>query len=264
MKIATILNTHENSDVFHDTLDSICTWMSNDVLVLVDGVNWQQFAAEDLPVYKLEGLRHGCNKAPYRNVALGLKEASNLWPEADWYCYMEYDCLVGSSAIKNDLKLAEKEGIWCLGNDYRISNIKFQLLECMLKTKFRESHYLLGCCVFFKNTFIQKLLEINFFERFLYLTNEFSQGFFPQYESQGGYDISEHLYPTLAVHYGGKIGQLANWSETHQKWTGQFEKYPLRFRPDLEEDYQNACLMHPLKTYDNPIREYYRKRRQNG
>jgi hypothetical protein len=260
MKIATVLNSHENSNVFHDTLDSILTWISNDVLVLVDGANWDQFSKQELPVYKIEGLRHECANSPYRNVALGLKSAWDIWQDnVDWYCYTEYDCLFGSSEIVRDLFSADKFGIWCVGNDHRVSDIKFPLLEVMLKTQINQSHYLLGCCVFYKNTFIKKLAEIDFFERFLYLTNTFSQGFFPNYNK---HDISEHLYPTLAVHFGGKIGQLADWSEKEQKWTGN-PKYPVRFRPDLEQGWQDACIMHPLKEYDNPVRQYHRKKR-NG
>lgn len=264
MKIATILNTHENNNVFHDTLDSILTWMSEDVLVMVDGISWDQFSKCDLPVYKLQGLNHGCNRSPYRNVALGLKNAWNLWQDSvDWYCYIEYDCLIGSNEFIKDLAVADKLGYWCLGNDYVIGDIKFPLLETMLKVKLEKSHYLLGCCVFYKNSFIKKLVEIDFFEKFLYFTNEFSQGFFPGYAEQGGYDISEHLYPTLAIHYGGKVGQLAGWSEPYQKWFGNYKKYPLRFRPDLEESDNEMCIAHPIKEYDNPIRLYHRKKR-NG
>jgi len=262
MNIATILNTHENSNVFHDTLDSICKWMSEDVLVLVDGASWNQFAKEDLPVYKLEGLRHGYSRSPYRNIALGLKQAWELWQnKIDWYCYIEYDCLVGSNEFINDLETADKLGVWCLGNDYRVGDIKFSLLESMLKTKIKESHYLLGCCVFYKNSFIKKLVDIDFFDKFLYLTNDFTEGFFPNYEEQGGYDLSEHLYPTLAVNYGGKVGQFATWSEPYQRWAGSYIKYPLRFRPELDHDCTKASIMHPIKEYDNPIREYHRRKR---
>jgi hypothetical protein len=199
-------------------------------------------------------------------VTLGLKEAANLWPDVDWYCYLEYDCLVGSNQFEKDLAIAESMGVWCLGNDHRVGNYKFPLLEAMLKTQFKESHYLLGCCVFYKQEFIKKLKEINFFERFLYLTNDFSQGYFPGYEEQGGYDLTEHLYPTLASHFGGKVAQFAAWSRKEGKWAGgNFGKYPFRFQPELhpEEHYPEAVIMHPLKGYDHPVREFHRKKRND-
>lgn len=268
MNIAVVLNVHENSPVVFDTLESILKYATQKVLVIVDGAGWDQLASVPMPAYKLEGFYHACNRAPYRNVALGLKKAWELWSnEVDWICYAEYDCLFGSGEFKRYLEAANRSDIWCLGNDFRVSNIKFPLIEAMLKEKIKYTGYLLGCCVFYHRNFFKKLAEVNFFERFLYLTNEFSQGFFPGYEEQGGYDLSEHLYPTLAAHYGGKIAQLANWSERTNKWSGYYDKFLCRFRPDLIENFDNykgASILHPLKDYSNPIREYHREKRKNG
>jgi hypothetical protein len=264
MKIATVLNIHNNSKMVHDTIDSIQTYVTDDILAIVDGAHWNKVESVAFPCYKLEGFRHNCPKSPYRNVTLGLKEAANLWPDADWYCYTEYDCLFASNKFKNTLKLAENMGIWCLGNDHVVGDFKFPLLDLMLETKIEKSHYLLGCCVFHRGDFIRKLVEMDFFNRFLYLTNSFSQGFFPGYEEQGGYDIGEHLYPTLAAHYGGQVGHFARYSLATSQWYDNYKSYPLRWKPELDaetEHFPEAYILHPLKTYDHPIREYHRKKR---
>ena len=266
MKIATILNTHENSRVVHDTLDSVQKWMTEDVLMVVDGAGWKELESVNMPCYKLEGFHHEHNRGPYRNVTLALKEANTLWSDMDWYCYLEYDCLVGSDAFLRELQIAQKMGVWAIGNDHRLGGYQFELLESMLKTEIYGSHYLLGCCVFYSGEFIRKLAEINFFERFLYLTNDFSGGYFPGYEAQGGYDLAEHLYPSLAAHFGGKVSQFASWTTADGAWHGAYQKFPLRFRPDLHpevENFSEACLMHPLKDYDHPIRKFHREKRKN-
>src|SRR5690606_34482325 len=99
---------------------------------------------------------------------------------------------------------------WCVGIDERTSFEELPLLEAFMKTNFKEIKYLLGCCVFHNGEFIRHLADLDFFERFLFLTNPFSKGFFPGF---AGYDFGEHLYPTLASHFGGKIKSLAHWQD---------------------------------------------------
>ena len=267
MNIATVLNVHDDTDCVVDTIESIQKYVGERILVVVDGASWEKWGKNlQISAYKLEGFWHGCNRAPYRNMALGMKQAWQLWgQEIDWICYTEYDCLFGSDEFKEYLKKSAELGAWCVGNDFRQSNLKFPLLERMLKAEFNFSAYLLGCCVFYKSDFIRKLVEIDFFNRFLYLTNEFSKGFFPGYEEQGGYDLSEHLYPTLATHLGGKVAQLAVWSEASGAWAGEYKKFPFRFRPELEISenlHEFASILHPVKNYNNAIRIYHRRKRK--
>lgn len=267
MKIAAILNIHEDSPLVTDTINSIKRWATDSVLVIVDGASWNKLSSVSLPAYKLEGFYHEHNRAPYRNVALAFKNAWDLWKmEVDWYCYLEYDCLFGSDEFKNYLEMADKSGAWCIGNDYREGKFKFPLLEAAFGCKFNYSLYLLGCCVFYKSIFLKKLSEYDFFNRFLNLTNMFSKGFFPGYEEQGGYDLSEHLYPTLAAHLGGRIAQLASWSEPDQRWAGEYKKFTFRFRPEIDPNkevwYETASILHPLKNFSSPIREYHRNKRK--
>lgn len=266
MKIATIINAHGNTELTKDTIDAAKTWVSDDILVIIDGASWENWGKDlEIPAYKLDGFYHNVPKSPYRNITLALMQASQQWPDADWYCYSEYDVLFTSSSFKEDLKEAEKRGVWCIGNDLRSGYFQFPLLESMLKIKLEESKYLLGCCIFHHKDFINKLKSINFFEKFLNWTNAFSQGYFPHYEEQGGYDLAEHLYPTLANYYGGKIEEFATWHQKFGVWDGNFKKYPMRWKPDLNaenEYFEEAAIMHPIKDPDNLIRKYQQIKRR--
>lgn len=261
MKIATVLNAHSDPDLIRDSLDAILFYSSNDALLLIDGASWSSLKDEPMPVGKIEGFYHNVAKSPYRNFALGLKTLTETYPESDWYCYTEADVLFGSDRFKHNLRMAEEKDVWMLGNDGHVAKEPLLLIQAMLEEPFKSSYYLLGCCLFFHKKFIQKLQSINFFERFLNLTNSFSGGFFPFYS---GYDLSEHLYPTLCRHLGGNIGVFAHYDESG-KWHGAYEYFPVRWRPELDpeqENFQNASIMHPLKNLDNPIRVFHRERRQ--
>lgn len=268
MSIAVVLNTHECSEVFRDTLESILTYLSNDVLVLVDGASWSKFENVEMPVLKLSGFHHGKPSDPYRNIALGLSRAWETWGSSKkWYCYIEYDCLVGSSEIKTHLEKAEELGYWLLGNDFRIENMRIPYIEGILKSPPNKFYCrLLGCCLFFNHKFMKILADNQFFENFLNYTNFHQEGI-NLVDELGKkhliYDLSEFLYPTLAVHYGGEVKELACWKEMNNTWVGNYQFYPMRFRPDLslQDPISNACVMHPIKEFENPVRQYHRGKR---
>ena len=263
MEIVAVLGTHENSPTFKDTLESIRHYLTDNVLVVVDGFKWDEFKDEQLPVPMVQGFLHGKDSAPFRNVALGLKYAQEVWNNADWYVYIEYDCLVGSSDIKDHLKMADEHDIWMLGNDLRITDDSLPFLDSFMGTKMKL-HYFLGCCVFLSGKFVKVLAESNFFDKFLTFTNFRTECI--NLVNQNGklfpaYDLSEYMYPTLAVFYGGKVQELACWSGT--EWRGNFQHYPMRFRPDLtsEDPFVDASVMHPIKDFENPIRQHHRIQR---
>lgn len=260
MKIAVILNVHNDTSLTLDTIDSIKTWVSNDILVVIDGVSWQNWGKNlEVPAFKLEGFKHGCPKSPYRNVTLGLKTAFKQWPKADWYCYCEGDVLFGSDCFKQDLQDA-----WVIGNDLRDGSRKFEFVEKLIGKNIERSKYLLGCCVFYHRNFLAHLTELDFFDKFLTLTNDFQEGFFPNYH---GYDLAEHLYPTIAVACGGKAKRFAYWNDITNSWHGNFKKYPMRWQPQLEPDlglFSAASILHPLKDYNHPLRAFYREKRQRN
>ena len=239
MKVATILNAHDYLDLVLDTLDSITTYVGDDILAVVNG------KAKDfkLPVYKLEGYSQGTARAPYRNVALSLMYASDLYPDADWYCYMEWDALFCSNGFKKTLEQAEQQNIWMMGTNGRIDYAEMPLIEELLGEQFRSVYYMLGACLFFHKNYMKKLKEIDFFNKFLILCNGFTENV-PKYQ---GYDISEHMYPTIARHYGGNIGVFSTYE--NGTWHGDYKSFPVRWKPDIEEvDYEKVNFVHPLKT----------------
>ena len=235
MNISLLLNTHQNSPVFQDTLDSVITYATKNVLVLVDGVAWNEFQNYDCPTSIMRGFRHGFHKSPYRNVALGLKMLYEKWPESDWFCYSEYDVLFASSKFKSNLKAAQEKEIWMMGSDGHIDDKEMPLIEAMLGGKFRSYYYLLGCCQFFYKDFMKKLHDIDFFDRFLNLTNQFTEGFMPGYAA---YDLSEHLYPSLCRQFGGNVGVFSSYDE-HGQWHGHYRSYPIRWSPQLDDETEN-------------------------
>lgn len=265
MKIATILSAHENSPVYKDTLDSVRTYFSDDVVVLVDGFGWNQFSFED--VDKIEGFRHGKPSNPFRNVALGLMGAWERWGSgADWYCYMEYDCLVTSSDTKHHLGIADRQGIWMLGNDIRIMNGSIPALDRIEKGIGTNPHYLLGCCCFYSREFMRVMAEKDVFTRVLEMSNFYLSD--PVIRNPSGktemvYDTSEVLYPSLAVRYGGSPQQLACWDAASCSWSGNYQQYPMRFRPEISEseNFPDSCVIHPLKDFDGPLRKLHRQKR---
>lgn len=266
LNIAVVLNAHENSPVFKDTLESVIHYLTDKVLVVVDSKGWDQFSEDNyIKALKLEGFYHNKETMPFRNVALGLMKAWDVWGKTvDWYCLMEYDCLVGSSDVFKHLNEASKLGYWIVGNDHRVEDNRIPFIEDFLKKKL-EVHYLLGCCMFHSSAFMESLVKDNFFERLLTFTNFRTETINVINSSTGKqqmvYSLDEFLYPTLAVGYGGKVGEFACWSED-SFWTGNYEHYPMRFRPDLfEQPFPHACIMHPLKEYNNPIRTYHREKR---
>ena len=247
-------------DLVFDTLDSIFHHMTEDVLVLIDGA-CQEMQEIDFPVYKLIGFKHGIPKSPYRNVALALQSIHDIYPEHDWYCYMEYDCLVTSKRFKYNLEMADDQGIWMLGTNGRVDEKRIPLVESLIGGEFRSPYYLLGSCQFFSKHFILALKKIDFFNRFLSITNVCRNGEMPGYS---GYDVSEHLYPSLCRQFGGGIGVFSTWDSINNEWHGSSDVFPIRWKPEIEPemDNKNMSICHPIKDFNHPIRQFHREVRK--
>lgn len=258
MKIAAVLNVHSDLDCVNDTIDSIRAFVTKDILVVVDGAKWDEFKNAEIKAGKIQGFYHNKPKSPYRNVALGLKTVFETF-QADWYLYCEYDVLFASKRYQKNLEIAEKKNIWMLGHDGHVDGLAMPLIQSIIGEKLNQCYYLLGCCLFFHKEFLEKLNDINFFEKFLTITNNFSDGFFPFYS---GYDLSEHMYPTLCRHFGGNIGVFATYDEDG-KWHGAYEHFLCRWKPEITEEdpYKEASIIHPVKSKDHIIRKYHKEKR---
>lgn len=260
MKIVAALNVHTDPTMVIDTLESIHQWMTSNVLLVVDEAGWDQFANFKYKDTKVEkGFYHHYYRCPYKNVTLSLKRMYQHWPNADWYCYIEYDCLVTSNLFMEDLAAAKKRGVWLLANDVRRNNHGGlpPLIKELLKKSPSPLVTMLGCCVFYRKEFIKKLND-EFIDKFLELTRDFPPGYFPDFH---GYALEEELYPTLAEFYGGKVEELAAWDGFN--WRGKFDKYLMRHPLTItQKDVRpSACIIHPLKQYNDPVRTYYRNKR---
>ena len=267
MKIAVTLNAHNNTPLVLDAIDAVKRYVTDDILMIYDkaSANWGSEAK--VPVCKLEGFIHGYHRSPYRNVTLGLWETAKLFPNVDWYCYMEPDVLFASDSFKDDLN--KDDDVWLIANDHRDigsykEDVEFPLLEKLISSDIKQVYSILGCCAFYRKEFVQTLMEADFFDKFLWYTNVFQNGFFPGKNSRYVYDFGEYLYPTLVSHYGKKTHQLACWDSHFRIWRGNFRKYPMRFQPQLDplkEDYPESAILHPIKDIDHPIREMKRMQR---
>jgi hypothetical protein len=263
MEISVLINVHSNYQLVMDTIDSIRHYMTDKILLLVDGAS-KEFKATEFSVPKVNGFYHNVPKSPYRNMALGMQSLAELYPNSDWYVYLEYDCLVASNRFLKNIKLAEQQGIWMLGCDGHVDDNRMPLVEALIGESFRSVYYLLGACQFMHKDFIAKLQSIDFFEKFLVRTNGFDAGEFPGYD---GYDINEHMYPSLARQFGGKVGVFASFDYDRSVWHGSHRVFPIRWKPELNpetENFPEASILHPLKSYDHPIRAYHREQRKHA
>jgi len=254
------MNVHGSPECALDTIDSIRKYATGDVLVVVEGSSWPTFRDLDMPASKMEGFRHAAPKSPYRNVALALKSVTENW-DADWYCYCEADVLFGSDRFMRNLEMADDMGVWMLGNDGHVDSQAMPLVSAMLGEAVNNSYYLLGCCQFFSRKFTDRLNGMNFFDRFLSMTGGFTGGDFPFY---GGYDISEHMYPSLCRHFGGNVGVFATWDGVGKEWHGAAEHFPMRWRPEIGEGdpYRDASIIHPAKDAGGAVRLHHREKRR--
>ena len=272
MNIATILNSHGNTELTLDTIQSIQHNVGENILLVIDGLasEWANQLMVPSNVHKYIGIPFGKARAPYRNVALGFQQAIKLFPQAKWYCYCESDVVFASNSFQEELLNFEKNGVWCAGNDFRKEDFRIPFLEFVFGQSLPFSAYLLGCCVFYYGDFLRKITNI--IDAFLNYTalNHDLPGYLSKSRQIEGYDISEHLYPTLAVFLGGKIGcfSLAKSKGIGcivDEWDDRFCQYALRFKPEIkpEEVTDNLVIAHPVKEYNHVLREKLREKRSH-
>jgi hypothetical protein len=176
-----------------------------------------------LGVRTIHGIWHDHYCGNYRNYIIGLQELYNVYPDADWFCWMEYDVLIASSWFKMDLE----HDYWMIGCDLRNYPCEFPLLSDILGMPIKESRYLLGCLHFLHRDFVTTLVKMGFFNKMLEATNTFEHGHFPGYER---YAFEEEMLPAIAFSLGGSLMELSCWLDGSWRRT---QMYPVRFEPDI-------------------------------
>lgn len=262
MSVAIFMNAHDDTELVLDTIESVTAYVTSDMVTVVDGSFWESWGEElELPVHKMCGFRHKSQASPYRNILLGMKTAFELFPFREWYGYIEPDVLFGSSHILKDLQ-SMQEDVYLVGFDHRSTDAKFEFLDRIVGMSC-PGKYVLGCCFFLRREFVRRLIESNFVDRFLEMTNELQAGYFPGYDRSQVYDFAEHLFPSMAAVCHGGIHGISFFDVYANQWVGD-DRYLMRWQPAITEQdpYQYATIMHPVKSYDDPIRVHHRRKRR--
>lgn len=249
MDIATLINTHADPLMTADTANSVKVWMTSKILVIVDGAGWHHFGSRfDYPLHK--GLVHGRPKSPYRNMLVGIAELCKLYPDVQWYCYLESDCLIANDRFKSDL--VNQRNKYIGGFEYRGGGgMNVPILNQVVGGQVKENHHLLGAVMFMSRKFVHKMVENNLPAKLLKATEGFNSGDVPDFH---GYAFEEELFPSLAnYYYPGSVFQIGEWA-----------KYNVRWQPDIssQEITPGVSIIHPLKSFDHPIRLHYRRFRE--
>lgn len=248
MDIAALINTHADPEMTADTAHSVQTWMTNKILVLVDGAGWHHFGTRNFAYPLHKGLYHGRSKSPYRNILIGLAELYKRHPNSQWYCYLESDVLIANNQFKTDLLRGKYIG----GIEYRGGgSMEIPVLNQAIGQSVKENHHLLGAIMFMSKKFVDRMMADDVPNKLLRATETFNSGDVPEFH---GYAFEEELFPSLAHHYSpGSVFQLGDWN-----------KYNVRWQPDItpQETTPSASIFHPLKTYNHPVRVHYRRFRE--
>lgn len=261
MKIASILNVHDHMDLVLDTLDSIQTWMTEDVLVIVDGKNWNKFE-NDLGKFKpnqvFRGFDHGHYASPYRNIALALKTLYKSYPEHTWYCYCEYDVIFLNDKFKQDLEISDA-GV--IANDIRWKKTDVSKhFQEVVGSSPSIGCTMLGCCVFYSHACVKQFVDSGVLDRLIDSTADVKRGKFDGYL---GYAFEEFFFPTVASMMGSKVEESGRWHD-RRGWTNR--KYLMRFKPNIEIDEidNTSSILHPCKNSfaDCKIRQFYAEERK--
>ncbi len=251
MNIATLLNVYAHPELVLDTVDSILTYVGNDILIVADAAGWDKFKGVKWPagVDIIKGEVHSSHKSPHRNTTIGLREMYPRFPKADWYCFSESDCLFVSDRFKSDLN----KNYAVLANDVRINDLDSDMVEFneMVGHPVKTQVMVLGALLFYNKWVIKNLYESKMFDRVLEFTKDFPRGEFPHFDS---WSFEEILYPTLAVDMGGTAKELGLWRSCNV-WSNI--KYLMRFRPEITMSELTSAILHPLKSYPSKVRTFF-------
>lgn len=198
MKITAIIYSHGDYDNTYKTVNSVKQYITDNILLIVNNNHWNSFK-DNYTIPLLKGLNHNSYKTSYRNVLLGFFHAIKAWGYSDWYFYIEDSIVTKPLNIDFDYDI--------VGSNLREDNKQLKIVEFIIKSPLKV-HFMNNIYLYSKR-FITNLMETNFIETFLHYTNDFQNGFFPGYGNKYT-NFLEHLMPTLANHWGNKIGAIPN------------------------------------------------------
>lgn len=262
MKMAVVVNAHSNPEVIRDTLDSVRAHLSvssgDKLLLMLDGGTHDGLVAQnDFDCEVLRGFKHMCGNSPYRNVCLGLRSLYDGCPDADWYLYMEQDCLITSGVFKDDLQKAGTDvgcfGFWVHQTTRGFSHKEgVPILEGLWGGRMNY-WWMLGCYFFIRRDILDALKnrKNDFLGRLLVATDGFGR-------TLPGIDpchcVEETLIPSVVASLGKRVCSLAALDKTAKR-------YKVVNRPDfllMDLDLSAISLVHPTKEM-GPLREVMKK-----
>lgn len=252
MEIATIINVHNNPVMARDTIDSVRAFIGNKILLIVDEKGWSHYADFKHPDTTVKkGVYHGAKRSPYKNLSIAMMESYKLWPNVDWYMYIEFDVLIISPVFKEDLIDAMQRGVAAVGVNHCIksqSNDHWMVKEILYNQTEIVCHKLLGAVMCYSNRVIRSLVELDFFDDLLERTKAFKGHDFPDFTE---YAVEEILFPSAASVFGPV--------ENFKGFVPRGNKYPVRFAPEVlpHELSAEATIAHPIKDSNNLIRQHY-------
>lgn len=248
MRFACLLMTHLDVPLTKDTLESIEHHVTRDNLILVDGLFWSIFSSTHFTCPVIKGFNHGKSCSPYKNQLVGLQKLRKLYPNADWYVYVESDTLFTGEQFKIDLA---KKNIWAAGFDVHEMNNPWTLLSHRLGIDIARHRIMIGCCQFYHRDFMIKLEEIDFFNTLIKLSAPYKETF-PDYAHLA---VEEGLLPSMCLHFGKTTLNLGCWDMEFNR-----KHYGIRFRPtwEMHEMVNNFSIVHPIKELE-AIRAKYKK-----
>lgn len=243
MEIASALYTHNDDELCLDTLDSIKMWMTEKVMVVVDEANAHNYKGKIKDTIVKKGLHHGSSRSTHKNMSFSIEQLYYEWQDVEWYCFMEPDVLILDGGFKKDL-----QGGWIRGTNHRHGpDWELPLLDKIVGRNVPISCYFLGCIMFLHNQFVKKLVEVNFFKRLMEFTKHYESHVFPDFN---GYSFQEEMFPSIANAF------MEN-SDVPLVGHRYFCRWPVEVQPD--ELPPGVSIVHPIKDYNNPIRNHARK-----
>jgi len=246
---AASLNVHNDPSLARRNIDLLKKNVTHDISVLIEGTSYEEWPLDYFSdVNVIEGFKHTAARNPFKNVMLNLKKTYELFPNADWYLFSEFDNFILNEKFKNDFQYIN-ENYSLIANDFRHVFCEDDMFKKCLDVSFEDYYCILGCCYFIKRNLMEILCN-QIFEKFLNFTSLMPQGFYPNFHQ---YDVIEVLLPTICMYNKLNVFSYTRFKEEDFSWQGMNKKYMMRFRPPIEasEINKQLSIVHPVKTEDS-------------